>query len=123
MDNFKAFIRSFGYAFSGIAKMMHRQRNFYVQLVAGIVAISAAYYFPLLNGERAIIVITIAVVLAAEIFNTAIEKLTDLVEPSYNKKATAIKDIAAAAVLVLALAALAVAAIIFLPYVVGFNWP
>ena len=108
---------SFKYAFKGLILMFHGERNFYVHILASVFALTLAFYFPLSPAERAIIVIMIALVLAAEILNSSIERLTDLVQPSFNKKAAEVKDLAAAAVFVLAIASVAVASIIFLPYI------
>jgi diacylglycerol kinase len=59
--------------------------------------------------------IVIALVWAAEAFNTAIEKLTDHLFPEYHETARFAKDVAAGAVLVCAIAALVCGLIIFLP--------
>jgi diacylglycerol kinase (ATP) len=72
----------------------------------------------LLNLSRAEwlwIILAIGLVLAAEIFNTAIEKLTDLVQEEKHPKAGQVKDLAAGAVLVLAITALLIGIIIFVP--------
>jgi diacylglycerol kinase (ATP) len=55
-------------------------------------------------------------VLAAEGFNTAIERLVDLVSPDYHPIAGDVKDVAAGAVLICAIAAAIIGAIIFTPY-------
>lgn len=110
------FIWSFVNATRGLALMMKWQRNFYVHLLAMIIALSAAFYYPLSNIERAVIVIMVALVLSAEIFNSSIEKLSDLVDDNYNPKIGQIKDMAAGAVLVLAIASIAIAILIFWPY-------
>ncbi len=109
-------LKSFVYAFRGLALMRHSQRNFKIHLLAMLISISAAFYWPLSGTERAIIIIMVALVLSAEIFNTAIEKLCDLIDTEYNPAIGQIKDIAAAAVLILALASLVVAFVIFWPY-------
>lgn len=110
------FFWSFINAANGLRLMMKSQRNFYVHLLAMVVALFAAFYFPLTNVERSIIVIMIALVLSAEIFNSSIEKLSDQVDKSYNPKIGQIKDMAAGAVLVLAIASLVLAALFFWPY-------
>jgi diacylglycerol kinase (ATP) len=60
--------------------------------------------------------ICIGVVLSAELLNTAIEKLVDLVSPQFNPKAGEIKDISAAAVFVLAMISAIIGCVIFIPY-------
>lgn len=67
-----------------------------------------------------IIALCIGVVIAAELFNTAIERLVDLVSPGRHPLAGQVKDIAAGAVLVCAAAAAIIGLIIFVPYVIEF---
>ncbi len=112
----KGFLWSFVNAANGLSVMMKSQRNFYVHLLAMLVTLSAAYYYPLSNIERAIIVIMIALVISAEIFNSSIEKLCNLIDENYNTEIGRIKDMSAAAVLVLAIASVVVAAYVFIPY-------
>jgi len=104
------------FCIAGVKVDAQRTAKFLIQLLAAVFASLAAFYFPLTNVERALVFICIGMVLAAEIFNTSLEKLTDLVSPEYNKKAAEVKDLAAAAVLVLSLVSLIVAVILFLPY-------
>lgn len=69
-----------------------------------------------MNGSEWLwIVAAITFVLVAELFNTALELLVDLVSPGYNKAAGIVKDLASAAVLLAAVFAVIVALIIFTP--------
>lgn len=61
------------------------------------------------------IVLAVVLVISAELINTSVEFLTDLVSPEYSRLAAKVKDIAAAAVLVTAIGALALAILIFYP--------
>ncbi|HET7264147.1 MAG TPA: diacylglycerol kinase family protein [bacterium] len=81
-------------------------------LLGGAAAGCSAVELALLTGA-------IGLVLAAELVNTSIEMLTDLVSPRYDPRAAAIKDVSAAAVLVASGAAVALAAFIL----VGRAWP
>lgn len=56
------------------------------------------------------------VVIAAELFNSALERLVDLVSPQHHPLAGQVKDIAAGAVLVCAMAAALIGSILFYPY-------
>lgn len=111
----RKFIRGFGYAFNGIWHAVTTQLNFRVHLVAAVIAIYGGWALHISPGEWLWIILCIGVVLATELFNTAIEFLTDLVSPEYNKKAGLVKDIAAGAVLVTAICALVIGLIIFVP--------
>lgn len=111
----KKLIRSFGYAFKGIGYAAKTQLNFRVHLVATVVACFLGYALNIAINEWLWLILCVALVLTAELFNTAIEFLTDLVSPGYNELAGHVKDISAGAVLVTAFFALITGAIIFLP--------
>ncbi len=111
----RKFIRGFGYALNGIWHAAATQLNFRVHLVAALVAVYAGYALHISKDEWLWIILCIALVLVAELFNTAIEFLVDLVSPEYNKKAGLVKDMSAGAVLITAIGALTIGLIIFLP--------
>ena len=113
MKTVKELIKSFGYAFSGIAAAVRSERNFRIHIVAaGLVAGFGAVY-GLTASEWAIIAITIALVLSSELFNTAVEAAVDRTGKHTEAFGKTAKDCAAGAVLVLAMAAVAVAICIF----------
>lgn len=109
------FIRGFGYALNGLWHATATQLNFRVHLVLAVVAVLMGYALHISSSEWLWIVLCIAMVLIAELFNTALEILTDLVSPEYNKKAGLVKDVSAGAVLLTAICALIIGAIIFVP--------
>lgn len=111
----KKLIRGFGYAFKGIGYATATQLNFRIHLVASLTACLLGYALHISVNEWIWIIFCMALVLAAELFNTAIEVLTDLVSPEYNTKAGHVKDVAAGGVLVTAIFALITGIIIFLP--------
>jgi len=111
----RKFIRGFGYALNGIWHASVTQLNFRVHLVAALVAVYGGYTLHISKDEWLWIILCIAIVLVAELFNTAIEFLVDLVSPEYNKKAGLVKDMSAGAVLITAIGALAIGLIIFVP--------
>jgi diacylglycerol kinase len=110
-------IRSFAYAFNGLRLMLFHQPNFFIHLSLAIIALSLSYFFKLSRDEFLWIVVAIGLVLSAEIFNTAIEKLTDLVQPEQDQRAGQIKDLAAGAVLLLSITALIIGLLIFIPHI------
>ena len=73
------------------------------------------YPSDLTYAEWALVALAVAGVWAAELFNTAIEALTNLVSPGYHPLAGRAKDVAAGAVLLAALGALAVGGLVFGP--------
>ncbi|MDF2433428.1 MAG: diacylglycerol kinase [Mucilaginibacter sp.] len=111
----KKLIRSFGYAFKGVAYATTSQLNFRIHLGATLIAVIMGFALHISTGEWQWVAISITLVLATEIFNTMIETLVDLVSPGYNEKAGHIKDMSAGAVVIAALFALINGLIIFLP--------
>jgi diacylglycerol kinase len=108
-------IKSFGYAFKGIATLFQTQPNARIHLTALVGVIMAGFFFKITTTEWCLIALVSASVLAAEAVNTAIEFVVDLVSPDYHDLAGKAKDVAAAAVLLMAFGAIAVGLIIFLP--------
>ena len=110
--SFAAFWRSFGYAVRGVSECV-KERNFRFHLVAAVYVPHLARYFIHTPTMWAVLFITIGTVIAAEMVNTAVERLTDLVCPDRHPVAGAVKDITAGAVLIAAFAALCVAVYVF----------
>ncbi len=106
---------SFKYAFKGIGYMLKTQHNSLIHIVAAIVVIILAILFQVSLTEWCFLIFAIGFVISAELFNTAIEFLTDLSSPEYNMKAELAKDIAAGAVLISAITSAIIGLIIFLP--------
>ena len=110
----RKFIKSFGYAIQGIVTAMHEQ-NFRFHLLSAVIVIIAGLFTGLSIIEWIIIVLVITLVIGAEMFNTAIERVVDLVSPDYHPLAKQAKDIAAASVLVFAVCSVIIGLLIFLP--------
>ncbi|MCX2478864.1 diacylglycerol kinase family protein [Pedobacter sp. MC2016-15] len=108
-------VKSFGYALSGITYTAKTQMNFRIHLAAIAMVGIAGWYLHLSAAEWTCIVIVIGLVLVAELLNTAVELLVDLVSPGFNAQAGKVKDVAAGAVLVAAGIAVISGAIIFIP--------
>ena len=109
------FIKSFSYAFSGIAYAFKTQFNFKFHIAALLIAGITGWYFRLAVSEWLWLVAASGLVIVAELFNTAIEVLVDLVSPAYHEKAKVVKDVAAAAVLLAALTAIIIGLAVFIP--------
>ncbi|MCL6523582.1 MAG: diacylglycerol kinase family protein [Thermoflavifilum sp.] len=113
--SWKARLQSFRYAFAGIYRLMIKEHNARIHLVATILAIVAGIWLHIgLSGWLAV-VIAIGMVWAAEALNSAIEALTDMVSPEYNIQAKYVKDFAAATVLITAITAVVIACLVFIP--------
>jgi diacylglycerol kinase (ATP) len=107
---------SFKYAWGGLRYAFETQRNFRIHTVIGSLAIGLALFLQLQPVEISVIGVTIGIVLAMELLNTAIESVVDLtVGQSYHELARIAKDCGAGAVLVSAMAATIVGAALLLP--------
>ena len=113
MDKRK-FFKSFGFAVTGIRTSFSEQ-NFRFHVFAMVVVVVAGLLTGLTRIEWAIICIVIGLVLMAEMLNTAIEKVVDLASPDIHPLAKAAKDIAAGAVLVIALFSVIIGILSFIP--------
>ena len=92
----RSWLRSFVYAWAGIAYAWRTQRNFRVEVVIGALALGLGL---LLKINLSSILVMIALVLTLEMINTALEALVDLSSPTYHPLAKIAKDVAAGAVL------------------------
>jgi len=106
---------SFGHALRGIGAALRSELHLQFHAVATVVVIGLGFYCELSSTEWALVALAVAGVWAAELFNTAIEALTNLVSPGYHPLAGRAKDVAAGAVLLAALGALAVGGLVFGP--------
>ena len=116
------FGKSFKYAVSGIIYCIKTQRNILIQLFFAIIAICLGIFLKISKFEWAIIIFTIMFVIFAEMLNTAVETVVDLVTEEFNEKAKIAKDVAAGAVLISAINAICMGLIIFLDkLIIYFN--
>ena len=107
-------IKSFGYAFYGIWTAM-KEQNMRIHIISAIFVIIAALLTGLSISEWVILILVIALVIGAEMINTAIESVVNLASPDIHPLAKQAKDVAAGAVLVFALASVIIGLLIFLP--------
>ena len=117
-QEYKKIINSFKYAIEGLVSSFKTERNMKIHIMAMIIVIALGIFMKLNKIEWCIITIAIVMVISAELFNTAIENVVDMVSPQKNPQAKLVKDIAAAAVLVLAIGAAVIGIIIFGPKIV-----
>ena len=118
--SFRKFFKSFSYAANGVIEVFKKEQNFKVHTLAAILALLLGCFFKISSWEWCILILVIAMVLAAEMVNTAIENLCDVAEPNQNETIRVVKDISAGMVLVCAMGSLVVGIIIFLPKGIDF---
>ena len=109
------FLRSFYFAFAGLAYLFRTQRNARVHLIVGTAACGLAAWLGITRVEWAVLIFTIALVLILEGLNTAVEAAIDLASPQVHPLAKAAKDLAAGMVLIAAMASVAMGLLILGP--------
>ena len=112
--NKHSFWRGFRYAASGLWLCVKTERNFRFHLVAAAYVFGFAPLFSLSRAEWCVLCLTVGAMLCAELFNSAVERAVDRISEERHPLSGAAKDLAAAAVLVLAVAAVAVGLWLFL---------
>lgn len=113
--SFKRRIKSFQFAFEGLATFFKTQPNAWIHLFSAMLVCVAGFYFQLNKLEWFMVITAITLVFITEMINTAIEFLCDKVEPSIDPQIKRIKDISAAAVLLSAIIACMIGGIVFIP--------
>ena len=112
-------LRSFGYAWQGLKYAFATQTNFRIHLLLAVVAILLGICLHITAMECLFVSICIAMVLFAELINTAIEKLADVVHRDQHPQIKLVKDISAGAVLVIAVISAVTGLVIFLPKIIS----
>ena len=106
---------SFKYAFSGLRYVIVSQRNAWIHAVFTLLVVVLAALLELTLQDWGILLLAIGLVWTAEIFNTALEALVDLVSPQPHPLAKIVKDASAAAVLVSAIFSVLIGLVILVP--------
>ena len=106
---------SFKYAFQGIWASFKSERNMKIHVFMMIFVILCGFLLNINLGEWITCLILFAVVIGAELFNTAIEAVVDMISLEKSPQAKLAKDISAGAVLVFAMASALIGLLIFVP--------
>lgn len=110
--------KSFGYAFKGIDDVVSNEPNMKIHVSVAILVVIMAFLLKISMIEWIILVLLIGLVLAAEVINTTIENLVDMYTKDYNERAKVVKDTAAGTVLILAITAVIIGLMIFVPKII-----
>ncbi len=104
------FHRRLGFAVAGVIAALRSENSFRVHLLAAVAVLGVLVWRRPIALWWATIIVTLMVVLAAELINTAVEQLADHLHPDQHPRIKIVKDCAAAAVLIASLGAVGVAA-------------
>jgi diacylglycerol kinase len=108
-------LKSFSFAMHGLSYLLKNEHNSRIHLVASIISIILGIILKLNIIEWSLLIIVIGIVFLAELFNSAVETLADIIDPEWNKMIMMAKDYSAAAVLISAIVALVAGCIIMVP--------
>jgi diacylglycerol kinase len=114
------FLKSFSNALRGIGTVWREERNFRIQIFAGVSVILLSFILSLSIIEKSILVLLVIIILSLEMLNSILERFIDVLKPRVHSYVKDVKDIAAGAVLVSSLGALTVGIIIFYPHILSF---
>lgn len=116
-------IESFRHAFAGLAHALRTQRNARIHVLVAVAVIVLGAALGLESIKLAMLVLTIGFVFAAELFNTVVEAMIDLVTEEYHPLAKTAKDVAAGAVLIAATTAVIVGVLLLgPPLMIRLGW-
>lgn len=113
----KSIIKSFIYAFEGVFYALRDNQNLRIHFIVAIIVISVGIFFRVNRFEFGVIGIMILLVIMAEMINTAIEEMVDLIVNEHRKEAKIAKDVAAGMVLVAVVGSVIAGIFIFVPHI------
>ena len=116
---FNRFLKSFSYSIEGLKYAYKYEQSMMIHVMATILVIIANIFFQVTRIEWLITIIAIGMVLSAELINTAIEAVVDLVTLEIHPLAKIAKDCGSAATFVLAIMAAIIGCVIYIPYIIG----
>lgn len=111
----KRFFNSFGYSIEGIGYTIKNEQSIVVMLIATILAVTIGLWLKIKAIEWVFVFLTIGIVLAFELINTAIEATIDLISPDFHPLAKIAKDTGSAAVFITTIFAVIIGGVIFIP--------
>jgi len=111
-------VQSFKYAFNGLRTLLCEEHNSWIHLFITVCVVAAGFVFNISSLEWIAVTLCIGIVFALELVNTAIENLANFVSKEYHELIKKVKDLAAAAVLIAAIAAAIIGLIIFIPKII-----
>ncbi len=114
----KSRIRSFSNAFRGLGLFFKQEHNARIHAVVAVITVVSGLLVGLSRIEWIAVFFAIGMVIATEAMNTTVEYLCDFVCPEYNDTIKKIKDLAAGAVLICAIAAVIIGCIVFIPHLI-----
>ena len=111
------FVRSFTFSIAGLKYAYKYEQSMLIHVIATILVITANILLKVQALEWLVTIIAIGMVLSAELINTAIEAIVDMVTLEFHPLAKIAKDCGSAATFVLAVMAVAIGCVVYIPYI------
>ena len=111
------FHKSFLNSITGLFWMLRSERNFQLEILGLLLNLFLIVFLKLNETDTTLILIVSFAVLSLEILNTAVEKICDIIQPEFDERIKIIKDISAAAVVVMAFAAICTGILVYWKYI------
>lgn len=113
----KSLIKSFGYSLEGLSHAIKQNRNLKIHFFAALIVVLVSLFFHVTAFEMSVLGVTILLVIASEMINTAIEEMVNLITSEHRREAKSAKDVAAGMVLVASIGSVIIGFLIFTPYI------
>ena len=117
MFRIKRLFKSFRYALNGFIKTFREEQNLQIQSIMALAVLLSAWYFRLERLEWALLIFAIGLVMFAELVNSAVERVADVLKPRIDIYVKVIKDVTAAAVMLASFIAAIIGLIVFWPHI------
>ena len=112
--------KSFAYAWRGLTWSFAHNPNLQIHCAVALIVLLAAWFFQLGPYEVGIVGVAILFVLSAEMINTSIEEMTNLIVSEHRREAQIAKDVAAGMVLLATIGAVIIGLFVFVPHLLAF---
>ncbi len=119
MIHHRKLVKSFSYAIAGIVHAVKYNQNLRIHFIAAMLVVVLSIIFDINPFEMGILGVCILLVISAEMINTSIEEMVDLITLEHREEARIAKDVAAGMVLITVLGSVIVGILVFLPHILN----
>ena len=117
--NHRTFFQSFKYSFAGLLHAVAENQNMRIHILVGVIVISSGWVLRVNTFQMGVLGVMILLVIMAEMINTAIEEMVDLIATEHKRQAKIAKDVASGMVLVAVIGSVIVGILIFVPHILN----
>lgn len=116
MVSYQKLVKSFSYALNGVIHAYTYNQNLLIHTLIAVIVLIVSFILNVSRVEQVILMVMILLVIVAEMINTSIEEMTDLITTEHRQEAKIAKDVGAGMVLVASIGAALVGVYILFPY-------